>query len=40
MGSERNMALKIQYDKINDKGKVINILQDAELLTLSIDLVF
>jgi len=35
-----NMALKIQYDKTRDKGETIQIMGDASLLSVSLDMVF
>jgi len=35
-----NMALKVQYDKTRDKGQTIQIMGDAELLSVSLDMVF
>ncbi|RDH86043.1 MAG: porin [endosymbiont of Galathealinum brachiosum] len=35
-----NMALKIQYDKVIDKGQVIQITGDSELVSVSLDMVF
>jgi len=35
-----NMALKIQYDRVRDKGQVISIAGDANLLSVSLDMVF
>ena len=35
-----NLALKIQYDKNTDKGQVISVFGDAELISASLDMVF
>ena len=35
-----NMALKIQYDKVIDKGQVIQIEGDSELVSVTLDMVF
>jgi len=35
-----NMALKIQYDRVEDKGQVISIVGDANLFSVSMDMVF
>ena len=37
---DKNIALKLQYDKTIDHGRIIPILGDAELISLSMDLIF